>query len=153
MRVILQVVSKSSVEVKGINKTYEINDGYNILVGFTHDDTKKVVDAMVKKIVNLRVFIDENEKMNLSIKDIDGSILSISQFTLYADTRKGNRPGFTNAMAPESASLMYDYFNEQLRSYDIEVATGEFGADMLVKIDNVGPTTILLDSSEIIKGL
>lgn len=149
MRVVVQVVSKSSVNIMEKEVINKIEKGYNLLVGFTHSDTKNIVDAMVKKIVNLRIFMDDNDKMNLSILDIKGSILSISQFTLYADYRKGNRPGFTDAMNPSDASQMYDYFNEQLRANGIEVLTGEFGADMLVNISNYGPTTIILDSDNL----
>lgn len=151
MRVIVQVVKKSSVEINVQNTLNEIGYGLNLLVGFTHSDDKKIVDALVKKIVNLRIFIDENDKMNLSIKDVAGEILSISQFTLYGDVRKGNRPGFTDAMNPTEAIELYDYFNRGLESNGIVVKTGEFGADMLVRIDNYGPTTIILDSDEIVK--
>ena len=127
-----------------------INKGYVLLVGFTHGDTTDIVDKMINKILNLRIFEDENDKMNLSIKDINGSILSISQFTLYADSKKGNRPSFINAMKPDEASKLYDYFNQELSKY-IEVNTGIFGSDMKVEIYNDGPVTIILDSDELFK--
>lgn len=151
MRAVIQCVKSSSVYDVDTKQKNEIGKGYNILVGFTHGDTKEVVDYIAKKIVNLRVFVDENNKMNLSVKDVNGEILSISQFTLYADSRKGNRPGFTNAMDPVEATKLYDYFNEQLASYEIEVKSGFFGADMIVNIENDGPTTIIFDSEELIK--
>lgn len=149
MRAIIQVVNQSSVTLLKENKKESINKGLNILVGFNHEDNKEVVDKVAKKIAAMRIFVDENDKMNLSVQDVAGEILSISQFTLYADTKKGNRPGFSNAMDPSLASQLYDYFNECLASYDIPVKTGEFGADMLVEIHNFGPTTIILDSAEL----
>ena len=151
MRTIIQVVKSSSVEIPNKQIKNEIGYGLNILVGFTHEDTKEIVEALAKKIVNLRIFIDDCDKMNLSVIDVKGEILSISQFTLYGDARKGNRPGFTDAMHPDEATKMYDYFNECLRGYDINVEVGEFGADMIVEIENYGPTTIILDSDEIVK--
>jgi len=151
MKIVAQVVDHSSVSIKDLDIYNEIDKGYTLLVGFTHHDTKEIVDAMVKKIVNLRVFVDENDKMNLSIKEVEGCILSISQFTLYADMKKGNRPSFVNAMAPDLSSDLYDYFNEQLRNHDIKVETGVFGSDMVVNIVNHGPITIILDSDEMIK--
>lgn len=150
MRAILQIVKNSDVKVDG-NLKSSIGYGYNILVGFTHTDTLETVQAIAKKIVNLRVFMDENEKMNLSIKDVDGEILSISQFTLYADVKKGNRPSFTNAMNPELANQLYEEFNKCLMSYDVKVLTGQFQSMMEVKINNYGPTTIIIDSEDILK--
>ena len=149
MRVILQNVLSSSVSIDG-KIISSINKGFLLLVGFTHSDTTDIVDKMINKILNLRIFEDENDKMNLSIKDIDGSILSISQFTLYADSKKGNRPSFINAMKPDEASKLYDYFNQELSKY-IEVNTGIFGSDMKVEIYNDGPVTIILDSDELFK--
>lgn len=149
MKVVVQRSKNSKVTIN--NKVNGIIDkGYVLLVGFTHNDTKDIVDKMINKILNLRIFEDENEKMNLSIKDINGSILSISQFTLYADSKKGNRPSFINAMNPKDASDLYDYFNQEL-SKSIEVQTGIFGADMKVEIYNDGPVTIILDSEELFK--
>ena len=149
MKVVVQRSKKSKVTIN--NKVNgSINKGYVLLVGFTHGDTTDIVDKMINKILNLRIFEDENDKMNLSIKDIDGSILSISQFTLYADSKKGNRPSFINAMKPDEASKLYDYFNQELSKY-IEVNTGIFGADMKVEIYNDGPVTIILDSDELFK--
>lgn len=150
MRAILQIVKNSDVKVDG-NLKSSIGYGYNILVGFTHTDTLETVQAIAKKIVNLRVFMDENEKMNLSIKDVDGEILSISQFTLYADVKKGNRPSFTNAMNPELANQLYEEFNKCLMSYDVKVLTGQFQSMMEVMINNYGPTTIIIDSEDILK--
>lgn len=149
MRAVVQVVASSSVFIKAKNITNEIGAGLNVLVGFNHGDTKQIVETIARKIVNLRIFNDDNDKMNLSVKDIAGKILSISQFTLYADTKKGNRPGFSEAMEPNLAMQMYDYFNECLSSEGVEVATGEFQAHMIVNIVNVGPTTIILDSANI----
>lgn len=147
MKVVVQRSKKSKVTIN--NKVNgSINKGYVLLVGFTHGDTTDIVDKMINKILNLRIFEDENDKMNLSIKDINGSILSISQFTLYADSKKGNRPSFINAMKPDEASKLYDYFNQELSKY-IEVNTGIFGADMKVEIYNDGPVTIILDSNEL----
>lgn len=149
MKIVVQRSKKSKVTIN--NKVNgSINKGYVLLVGFTHGDTTDIVDKMINKILNLRIFEDENDKMNLSIKDINGSILSISQFTLYADSKKGNRPSFINAMKPDEASKLYDYFNQELSKY-IEVNTGIFGADMKVEIYNDGPVTIILDSDELFK--
>ena len=146
MKVVVQRSKKSKVTIN--NKVNgSIDKGYVLLVGFTHSDTTDIVDKMINKILNLRIFEDEN---NLSIKDIDGSILSISQFTLYADSKKGSRPSFINAMKPDEASKLYDYFNQELSKY-IEVNTGIFGSDMKVEIYNDGPVTIILDSDELFK--
>ena len=149
MRVILQRSKESKVTIDG-KVNGKIDKGYVALVGFTDGDNTEIVDKMIKKIVNLRVFEDENEKMNLSIQDIGGSILSISQFTLYADSKKGNRPSFINAMNPTEASKLYDIFNQKL-SEILHVETGIFGADMKAEIYNDGPVTIVLDSNELFK--
>lgn len=121
-----------------------------ILVGFSNDDNEEIISRMIKKILDLRIFEDEAGKMNLNIRDAGGEILSISQFTLYADCRKGNRPGFSDAAKAEDASRMYDRFNELLKE-QIHTETGQFQADMKVSLVNDGPVTIILDSKEIIR--
>ena len=148
MKLIVQRSKQSSVSVK--QKTVgKIKFGLVVLVGFTHTDTLNDIKSLAKKVVNLRIFDDENHIMNKSILDVNGSILSISQFTLYADTKKGNRPSYINSMKASEASKMYDLFNEELRKYDVEVQTGIFQADMLVNITNDGPVTIILESREL----
>lgn len=147
MRAVLQRVSYASVTVD--NKVIgSCNEGFMILVGFTHGDTKEIVNKMIDKIIKLRIFEDENEKMNLSLLDINGEILSISQFTLYADTNSGRRPSFTDAANKEIATELYDYFNLELKKYVKKVETGQFGAHMEVKLLNNGPVTICLDSDK-----
>ena len=149
MKVVLQRSKKSKVTIDGkING--EIDHGYVALVSFTNGDSIEIIDKMIKKIINLRVFTDENDKMNLSILDTKGSVLSISQFTLYADTTKGNRPSFINALNPTEATKLYDIFNQKLSEF-VHVETGKFGADMKVEIYNDGPVTITLDSRELFK--
>ena len=144
MKVVIQRCINGSVEIN--NKTYnEITNGFVILVGITHDDSIEDINYLVKKIINLRVFDDENGVMNKSILDANGSILSISQFTLYADTKKGNRPSYINALNGENATKLYDEFNNKLSEH-LEVKTGIFGADMKVNIENDGPVTIIIDS-------
>ena len=129
----------------------KINKGFLLLVGIADTDTQAEADLLAKKIAQLRVFEDPAGKMNLAIDDINGDILSISQFTLYADCRKGNRPSFIRAARPEIASPLYDYFNDVLRSqYGLHVETGCFGADMKVDLINDGPVTIILDSEAMI---
>ena len=143
MRVLVQRSGKASVSVdeKVIGS---IPEGLVILVGFTEGDNLEKIEYLAKKVVNLRIFPDENGVMNKSILDFGGSILSISQFTLYADTKKGNRPSYLMALGGDKAIELYNQFNEELRKY-VDVATGEFGADMIVSITNIGPTTILLE--------
>lgn len=143
MRALVQRSGKSSVIVdkKTIGK---IDKGLVVLVGFTDGDDLEKIQYIVKKIVNLRIFDDENNVMNKSILDVGGSILSISQFTLYADTKKGNRPSYINAMGGEEAIKLYEEFNKELEKY-IEVETGKFGAEMTVNITNDGPITIMLE--------
>ena len=145
MRAVVQRVSSSRVTVDD-RVTGEINEGLLVLLGVTHEDTSKDVDYMIDKVLNLRIFEDENEKMNLSLKDIGGELLVVSQFTLYGDCRKGRRPGFSDAARPEVAIPLYEEFIEKARNQDIKVGTGEFGAHMMVNIVNNGPTNILLDS-------
>lgn len=145
MRVIVQRSLDSKVLVSK-KVTGSIDKGLVVLVGFTHDDDLNDINYIIKKIINLRIFDDENGIMNLSIKDTYKNILSISQFTLYADTSKGNRPSYTNAMKSDDASKLYDLFNEMLSQNDINVQTGIFGADMDVHIRNDGPVTIFIDS-------
>lgn len=148
MRVLIQRSKNSSVTINNkINGS--INYGYVLLVGFTHNDNTIIIDKVIKKIVNLRIFEDENGKMNKSIIDVGGSILSISQFTLYADLSSGNRPSFTNALSFNEASKLYDYFNNKLRENNIKVETGIFGSDMKVLILNDGPVTIMIDSDNL----
>ena len=145
MRVIVQRSKNSSVKVD--NKIVgSINSGMVILVGFTEGDTEEIIEKMVKKIVNLRIFDDDNGIMNKSILEVGGSILSISQFTLYANTKKGTRPSYIEALNSEVAIKLYNLFNEKLREH-INVSTGIFGADMEVNIINDGPITIALDSN------
>lgn len=143
MRVVVQRVSKACVSVN--NKVVgSIGEGLMLLVGFTQDDTLENIDYMVNKLLNLRIFPDENGVMNKSVKDTGGSILSISQFTLYGDTSKGNRPSYIKALNGECAIKLYDKFNEKLKEY-VLVETGVFGADMQVSLVNMGPTTIILE--------
>ena len=142
MKVLVQRVKEAKVEVakKVIGK---IDKGYMLLVSFTQSDTKEIIDKMVRKVLNLRIMDDDNGVMNLAIDPSKDKILSISQFTLYADTSKGNRPSYLKALRGEESSLLYDYFNQELRKY-IEVETGKFGADMDVSLINNGPCTIML---------
>ena len=147
MKVLVQRSKNSKVTIDG-KVNGQIDHGYVLLVGFTNGDNETIIDKMINKILNLRIFVDENEKMNLSILDTKGSILSISQFTLYANAKEGRRPSFTNALNPTDASKLYDIFNEKLRS-QIHTETGIFGADMKVEIYNDGPVTIMLDSDEL----
>ena len=145
MRIVLQRVAHARVTVdeKVIGK---IRRGFLLLVGVTHDDAMEDMEYLVRKIVQMRIFEDEEGKLNRSIQDIGGEILSVSQFTLYADTKKGNRPSFSKA-APEDVALkMFEQFNGLLRDTGIPVETGQFGADMKVELLNDGPVTILLDS-------
>ena len=143
MRTLIQRTGKASCTID--NKVYSsIDEGLVVLVGFTEGDSIKEIEWMVKKIVNLRIFPDENDVMNKSILDFGGEILSISQFTLYADTSKGNRPGYTNALGGDKSSPLYDLFNKELEKY-IKVKTGVFGADMTIEINNIGPTTIMIE--------
>ena len=144
MRLIVQRVSSASCEVDG-KITGKIDDGFMVLCGITHNDTKENADFLAKKLCNLRVFEDENEKMNLNIKQIGGKLLVISQFTLYADTSQGNRPSFINAAKPDYANELYEYFMERCRAEGLEVEKGIFGAHMNISLVNSGPVTIMLE--------
>ncbi len=146
MRVVVQRARQAKVTVDG-KVTGAIEHGLMLLVGITHEDTVKDLEYCAKKVANLRIFEDEQGKMNLSIKEVGGSILSISQFTLYGETKKGNRPSFIEAARPEVAEPLYHQFNQILReTYEIQVETGIFGADMKVDIKNDGPVTLIVES-------
>ena len=148
MRIVLTTVLEAKVEIN--NKVVgQISRGYLLLVGFTDGDNKETVDKMVDKVLSLRVFPDENGNINISLQDVNGSILSVSQFTLYANASKGRRPSFVDALRPGEAEPLYDYFNEQLELKHGKVSTGVFGADMKVSSINDGPFTLLLDSKEL----
>ena len=145
MKLVVQRVKNANVVVE--NETIgEINQGFMVLLGVAPTDTKEIADFLVQKLVHLRIFEDENEKMNLSIQDIDGELLIVSQFTLYANCNHGNRPSFTEAAKPDMANELYEYFVEKCKEENIKkVATGEFGADMQVSLQNDGPVTIMLE--------
>ena len=144
MRAVVQRVSSSKVTVEG-EVTGEINKGLLVLLGVTHEDTSKDVDYIIDKVLNLRIFEDENEKMNLSLKDVGGELLIVSQFTLYGDCSQGNRPSFIEAARPEEANPLYEYFCNQCELNNIEVQKGIFGADMKVELINDGPVTIIIE--------
>ena len=146
MRAVVQRVSSSKVTVDG-EVTGEINKGLLVLLGVTHEDTSKDVDYIIDKVLNLRIFEDENEKMNLSLKDVGGELLVVSQFTLYGDCRKGRRPSFSSAARPEVATKLYEEFIEKARKEGIVTKTGQLGAHMMVDLTNDGPVTILLESN------
>ena len=149
MKFLIQVVKNASVDVDG-NTIGSIDRGMLIFVGVCDSDTTEIADKMIRKTVNLRIFEDENGKTNLSIGDISGSMLVISQFTLYADCRKGNRPSFFRSGDPLHANGLYEYILTELRNtYKIPTESGEFGADMKVSLINDGPFTIMLDSDEL----
>ena len=148
MRFVIQRVNGATVKV---NDKIEgkIDNGFMVLIGITHNDTKEIADLMIKKLLNLRVFSDENDKMNLSLKDVDGKLLLVSQFTLYADCKKGNRPSFVNAAKPEYANELYEYIVRMCKENGYGVVTGVFGADMKVELLNDGPVTIILNSEDL----
>lgn len=149
MRIVVQRCTRAEVRIAG-TVVGRIGQGFMLLVGITDTDTIADADLLAKKIAQLRVFEDPDGKMNLALADVGGAILSISQFTLYADCRKGNRPSFIRAARPAQASPLYDYFNQTLRTtYGLTVETGRFGADMQVDFVNDGPVTILLDTAEL----
>ncbi|GLJ03624.1 D-aminoacyl-tRNA deacylase [Bacillus safensis] len=147
MRLVVQRVTNASVKVEE-EITGAISEGYMVLVGVTHEDTEEDVLYLAEKLAHLRIFEDENGKMNRSLLDIKGSVLSVSQFTLYGDTRKGRRPNFMKAAKPDAANSLYECFNKTLREKGIHVETGRFGAMMDVSLTNSGPVTILMDSKE-----
>ena len=149
MKFVVQRVENANVKVNN-SIIGEIGKGFLVLIGITSDDTKEIANAMVKKLINLRVFTDSQDKMNLSIKDIGGSLLLISQFTLYADCTHGNRPGFTSAAKPDYANELYEYIISECKKYEVPVQKGLFGAHMKVSLLNDGPVTIILDSDEIV---
>ena len=144
MKLVVQRVKNASVEVdkKIVGK---IDKGYLVLLGVTHTDTKEIADYLVKKLCNLRIFEDENGKMNLNIKQVEGNMLIVSQFTLYGDCTEGNRPSFTKAAKPDFANELYEYFCNKCSENDIHVEKGIFGADMKVSLLNDGPVTIILE--------
>ena len=148
MKFVIQRVNNASVTIdeKIVGK---INKGFLVLIGVSNDDTKEIADKMIKKLIGMRIFDDENGKTNLALADVDGELLLVSQFTLYANCKKGNRPSFINAGAPDMANEMYEYIIEKSREMVKVVETGEFGADMKVKLENDGPFTIVLDSDQL----
>ena len=148
MRLVVQKVSQSSVKIEG-EIVGAIDKGYMVLVGITNGYDELLVEKMVDKLVNLRIFEDENDKLNLSLLDVGGSVLSISQFTLYANCKKGRRPSFIDAAKPDISSPLYDFFNKKLEEKGINVERGVFGAMMEVSLINDGPVTIILDSNEL----
>lgn len=148
MRFVIQVVSEANVSIDSMIKG-SIGKGFVVLVGVGQNDNEQIADRMVNKLLGLRIFPDDNGKTNLSLKDVNGELLVISQFTLYADCRKGNRPSFIKAGAPEEANRLYEYVISRCRESVEKVDTGIFGADMRVSLVNEGPFTIILDSDEI----
>ena len=148
MRFVIQRVKKASVEVED-KVIGQINHGFLVLVGISNEDTYQIADKMIKKLIGLRIFEDENGKTNLDIKTVSGELLIVSQFTLYADCKKGNRPSFIRAGEPGKAEEMYHYIIEQCKKEINVVQEGSFGADMKVSLINDGPFTVILDSDEI----
>ena len=148
MRFVIQRVQYASVTVDN-NVIGKINNGFMVLIGVENADTKEIADKMVSKLVNMRIFQDEKDKMNLSLSDVNGELLLISQFTLYANCKKGNRPSFTEAGKPDMANELYEYIISKCKESVEVVEKGEFGADMKVELLNDGPVTIILDSKDI----
>ena len=150
MRFVIQRVTEASVTIDG-EISGKIGKGYLVLIGVADTDTKEIADKMIRKMIGLRIFEDEQGKTNLSLADVDGGLLLVSQFTLYANCKRGNRPSFIEAGAPDMASEMYEYIISKCKEEIEVVEQGEFGADMKVSLLNDGPFTIVLDSSEICK--
>lgn len=148
MRFVIQRVTEASVTIDG-EISGKIGKGYLVLIGVADTDTKEIADKMIRKMIGLRIFEDEQGKTNLSLADVDGGLLLVSQFTLYANCKRGNRPSFIEAGKPDMANEMYEYIVEKCRESVDEVQTGEFGADMKVQLLNDGPFTILLDSDQL----
>ncbi len=148
MKFVIQRVRNAKVTIEG-NVSGKIDKGFLVLIGVAENDTKDIADKMIKKMLGLRIFEDEQGKTNLSLADVDGELLLVSQFTLYADCKKGNRPSFVKAGKPQMASDMYQYIIDRCKELQGDVQTGEFGADMKVELLNDGPFTIILDSDEI----
>lgn len=148
MRFVIQRVTRASVTIEE-RVAGQIRDGFLVLIGVEDSDTKEIADKMIRKMLGLRIFADEQGKTNLSLADVNGQLLLVSQFTLYADCRKGNRPSFVKAGQPDMAKAMYEYVVGECRKQISVVETGEFGADMKVELLNDGPFTILLDSAEV----
>ncbi|MFC3039160.1 D-aminoacyl-tRNA deacylase [Virgibacillus xinjiangensis] len=147
MKAVIQRTANANVTVDN-QKVGEIEEGLVVLLGVTHEDGLEDAEYLAKKITNLRIFEDDSGKMNRSLKDVDGSLLSISQFTLYGDTRKGRRPNFMQAAGPEAAEELYEQFNDFVRKENVPVETGKFGAMMDVQLTNNGPVTLILESRE-----
>ncbi|MET3682512.1 D-tyrosyl-tRNA(Tyr) deacylase [Alkalibacillus flavidus] len=147
MKAVVQRAAHGSVEVNG-ETTGAIQEGLVVLLGVTHDDTEKDINYIADKVTNLRIFEDDAGKLNLSVKDVGGHVLSISQFTLYGDTRKGRRPSFIEAAKPDYANKLYEQFNDRVRESGVPVETGAFGEHMNVSLLNDGPVTLILDSNE-----
>ena len=150
MKFVIQKVSQASVSVEG-NCVGKIQKGFLVFVGIGKEDTKEIADQYIKKMVQLRIFQDENGKTNLSLADVGGELLVISQFTLYADCKKGNRPSFVKAGAPDMAERLYEHFMDRCRNYVDVVEKGQFGADMKVELLNDGPFTLMLESEQLFK--
>lgn len=149
MKFVIQRVQNAQVEVSK-RVVGKINTGFLVLIGITHDDTEKIADVLIKKMINLRIFKDENEKMNLSLQDVNGEMLLISQFTLYANCKKGNRPSFDESAKFENANKLYEYIVNKCKETKINVQTGIFGEEMKVSLLNDGPVTIILDSDDLL---
>ena len=148
MKFVIQRVTNAKCEVEG-NITGQIDLGFCVLIGVAENDTESIADKMLRKLLGMRIFPDADGKTNLALKDVNGSLLLISQFTLYANCRKGNRPSFTNAGNPELANHLYEYIIEECRKQILNVQTGIFGADMKISLTNDGPFTIILDSDDL----
>lgn len=148
MRFVIQRVTRASCTVEG-KVTGKIDKGFLVLIGISADDTKEIADKMIKKLIGMRIFDDENGKTNLALSDVNGELLLISQFTLYADCKKGNRPSFTKAGGPDMANELYEYVIAQCNEQYGRVQRGIFGADMKIELLNDGPFTVILDSAEI----